>query len=169
MTLMRILGDLANISYKSGARGSIENVASAIASIGQLYRGNNRLTIKSNTSRHSPYAEIGSKSIFDNGFIMSSYASGLTGAEVMQMAVPARESAIVVYRVTPECGAMSRQLCLQLGGVVINDRFQVIGRNGEIMSFLYGTGSDTIYTGRKSNPLGEMESPVDWIQILETL
>ena len=28
------------------------------------------------------------------------------------------------------------------------------------MSFLYGTGSDTIYTGRKSNPLGEMESPV---------
>ena len=96
MTLMRILVIWRNISYKSGARGSIENVASAIASIGQLYRGNNRLTIKSNTSRHSPYAEIGSKSIFDNGFIMSSYASGLTGAEVMQMAVPARESAIVV-------------------------------------------------------------------------
>ena len=161
-------GDLADTSYNSGARGSIENVSSAIASIGQLYGNNNRLSSK---TRLSPYASVGSKHIVDNGFILSSYASGLTPSEVMAQAVPSREAAFTVYRGTPESGAASRQACLHLGGIIVNDRFEVIGRNGEILSFLYGIGADTIYTSKKPSVLDKdgIESPVDWLHTLETL
>jgi DNA-directed RNA polymerase beta' subunit len=160
--------DLADVSYESGARGSIENVASAIATIGQLWEGSNRL---SRNTRLSPYSNVGSKHIVDNGFLLSSYASGLRPKEVMAQAIPSRESAFNIQNGTPTSGAAARQACLHLGGIVIDEHFQVVGRSGEILSYLYGTGSDTIYTAKKPSPLDKdgVECPVDWVHILESL
>jgi hypothetical protein len=76
-----------------------------------------------------------------------------------------------VYRGTPESGSASIQANTHLGGIYINDRFQVVGRNNEILSLMYGIGSDTIYTCKKFNVLDKegIESPVDWIHVLESL
>jgi DNA-directed RNA polymerase beta' subunit len=165
--LSGVPGDLANISYISGAKGNLENVCSAVASIGQQYEGSERLKIKSNTHRISPYSEIGSKSITDNGFILGSYASGLSPKEVMAQAIPSRRNAFIVYRRTPESGTASRQMCLHLGGIYIDERFRVIGRDKEMLSTLYGIGCDTIYTNMKPSALGDIECPVDWLQVLK--
>ena len=144
---IRGVGDTAEISYLSGARGSLQNVASAIASLGQLYVKNARL---SSSTRLTPYSALGSKLIQDNGFILNSYASGLSPRELAQQAIIGRQSAWDMYNGTPEAGAASRQCCLHLDGIVIDDQFALVGREGEILSYLYGSSADTMYTSKKA-------------------
>lgn len=158
------VGNTADISYLSGARGSIDNVVSAIAPLGQLYSKNRRLM---SDVRLTPYSDVGSKRIEDNGFILSSYACGLSPKELSQQAIIGRQSAWDMYNGTPEAGAASRQCCVHLDGIVIDDQFRIVGREGEVLSYLYGTSSDTMYTSPKPCPLGKQQSCIDMVAILQ--
>lgn len=160
------VGNLADISYLSGARGNLENVSSAIASLGQLYSKNQRL---SSSTRLTPYAPVGSKKIEDNGFVLGSYSCGLSPKEMAQQAIIGREAAWNMYKGVPVAGAQSRQATLHLDGMVVDDQLALVGRQGEIISFLFGLGADTTYTGKKPNPLGDQQSPVDFLAILDAL
>ena len=158
------VGNTADISYLSGARGSIGNVATAIAPIGQLYIDDQRLA--SNT-RLTPYSALGSTLIEDNGFIMGSYAGGLSPKECVQGMITGRLSACNVYFNTPIAGEASRQLGTILGGITIRDDFSVRGRSGEILAPLYAFGASTKFTSKKACPLGDQQMCFDMRKVFD--
>jgi DNA-directed RNA polymerase beta' subunit len=160
------VGDLANISFLSEARGSIRNVSSAIAPVGQLYIKNDRLK---STTRLSPYAPLKSNSIFNNGFVNNSYSNGLTPKETVYVSQTGRVAAYNTYSGTPESGSASRQAGLFLADIFVSDKFEVISRSGHILQHLYGIGANVIYTSKKSTPIGMNECPIDMLHILESL
>lgn len=155
--------DLANITYGSGARGSIDHVRTVKSVIGQQFSGRGRLM---QDPRISPYSKPYSKEIKDNGFINNNYSSGLSPSEVVAMSIPARVAAYNVYVGTPDSGAISRQINLHLNGIIIDAFFGVVGRDGMELNSLYGTGADPFYASKKDTPLGKVESCLDMLSIL---
>jgi hypothetical protein len=160
-------GNMADISFLSEARGTIENISSAIASIGQQFNSTDNRRMSSET-RLSPFSPVGSKDITDNGFILNSYTTGLTAKEVVVVACIGRIQAFKVYSGTPIAGDQYARTSRHLGETVTNDKLEVISREGKIVSFLYGTGIDPIYKGRKANPLGKQEFPVSASDLLNS-
>lgn len=157
--------DLAKISYKSGARGNVGNVASAVTYVGQQYAGSTRLG--SDRSRLTMYSEVNSKSIFDNGFVKSSFSKGLTPHEVFMLAWPGRLAAYMTYLGTPESGNASRQITLHLAGIHTNNSMAVEDREGRIIDSLYGYGCDARSVCKRDTPIGQIESPFNLDQIMD--
>lgn len=157
--------DIAKISYMSGARGNKSNIATAVSLVGQMYLGSDRAG--NGVPRLSYYSEPFSKNIFDKGFVRNSYSDGLNPAEVMGIANPARFSAFQTYLGTPESGNASRQIALHEAGIKVDMSLSLVSRDGKILDALYGYGCDSTKVAHRSNPLGDIECPVDVLQLLE--
>lgn len=157
---------IAKISYKSGARGNIPNIVSAVTCVGQQHTGANRLGL--NEPRLTLYSTYGSKSIFDKGFVRNSFSNGLSPHEVCMMASPARISAFTVYLGTPESGNASRQSACGLGGIYVDDSLSLVDRRGHILDPLYGAGSNPTKTRNQETKCGTANSCVNIVEILNS-
>jgi len=157
----------ATIAYMSGARGNVGNIAATVTNVGQMYSGNERYD--STVSRSSYYVPRDSVSIFDRGFVRSSYAQGLTPAEVMVAANAARRQALNVYLGTPISGQTAKQTTLHQADVRVSDALSVVDGNGRILDCIYGYGCDSTMITYRKLPMGEVELPVDPIALLERI
>jgi DNA-directed RNA polymerase beta' subunit len=159
--------DLAKISYGSGARGSIGNVSSVTTFVGQMYTGSERLG--QNVPRLSYYSDPSSISIFDRGFIRNSYTDGLSPKEVVALAGPARKQAFETYLGVPTSGHESRQTVFHEAGVHVTATLSTHDRNDEPLDCLYGYGCDCTMVTYRKGPLGNIESPVDALKLLDLI
>jgi DNA-directed RNA polymerase beta' subunit len=149
----------------SGARGNVGNIAATVVSVGQMYSGNDRYD--PNVSRSSYYAPRDSLSIFDRGFIKSSYAEGLTQAEVMVVANVARRQALNTYLGTPASGNTANQTTRHQADIHLTDTLSVVDSNGSVLDCLYGYGCDSTMITYYKTPMGEIELPMDPLALLE--
>jgi len=155
----------ATIAYMSGARGNVGNIAATVTNVGQMYTGNERYD--TTISRSSYYVPRDSVSIFDRGFVRSSYAKGLTPAEVMVAANAARRQALNVYLGTPVSGNTAKQTTLHQADVHVSDALSVVDGTGHILDCIYGYGCDSTMISYQKTPMGEIELPIDPLALLE--
>jgi len=157
----------ATIAYMSGARGNVGNIAATVTNVGQMYTGNERYD--PTISRSSYYVPRDSTSIFDRGFVRSSYAEGLTPAEVMVAANAARRQALNVYLGTPVSGNTAKQTTLHQADVHISDSLSVVDGVGRILDCIYGYGCDSTMITYRRLPMGDIELPIDPLALLERI
>jgi DNA-directed RNA polymerase beta' subunit len=161
------LTDNATISYRSGARGTVGNIASATSLVGQVYSNNRRYN--PSDSRSSLYSDPDSMSIFDRSFILTSYAQGLSPDGVLQVAGPARIQALNTYLNTPVSGELSKKMELQQDGIHVSNTLSLVGRDGQIVDSLVGYGCNGNHVTYRETPLGMIESPVDALAVLHKI
>lgn len=157
---------LATISYKSNARGDHGNIMSVVSSIGQIY-GEGEMRVGADTTRLSHYDAPGSLSIYANGYIEEDYTGGLSPASAMKVAGPARLMAFRTFLGTPESGNASRQIVLHLSGIIVNASLSVINRTGRTIDCLSAYGNDSTTISSKNGVLGNIESAVDALALLD--
>ena len=157
----------ATIAYMSGARGNVGNIAATVVNVGQMYVGSDRYD--PTVSRSSYYVPRDSFSIFDRGFVRSSYAEGLTQAEVMIAANAARRQALNTYLGTPISGNTAKQTTRHQAGVIISDGLSVIDGSGRMLDCIYGYGCDSTMITYRKLPMGDTELPIDPIALLERI
>lgn len=158
------------ISFKSGARGNISNIMTAVVMVGQQYDGADRLG--SDNERLSPYIAPDEVSIYSRGFIKHSYSDGLNPSELCMIANPSRRSTFAVYSGTPESGNASRQTVRNLGGLHVDGTLALIDRTGRVVDPLYGAGCDSARTRNQDVRGFTVNSPLDIyhsMQILKNL
>lgn len=153
------------ISYMSGARGNVGNIAATVSCVGQIYAGASRYDSKS--ARNSFYVPRNSVSIFDRNFVRNSYVSGLSPSEVMGVANAARGQAFNTYLGVPISGATSKQVVNHQADIHISDSFSVCKRHNVILDCLYGYGCDSTMVSYRKTALGDLESSVDCLALLE--
>jgi DNA-directed RNA polymerase beta' subunit len=157
----------ATISYVSGARGNVGNIAATVAFVGQMFAGNERYDPSS--SRSSYYVPCYSVSMFDRNFIRNSYSSGLTPAEVMVAANTARLLALQTYLGTPISGQTAKHTTRHQADVRVSDTLSVIDGKGKVLDPLYGYGCDSTMVSRQETNMGTIELPIDPLALLQRI
>lgn len=155
----------ATISYMSGARGNVDHIAQTVACVGQVYAGSSRYDPKS--PRSSYYVKRNSTNIFDRGFVRNCYVTGMKPSEVMGVANAARGQALNTFLGVPISGATSTQVTNHQADIHASESLSTCKRGGSTLDCLYGYGCDSTMVTHRKNAMGELESSVDPVALLD--
>lgn len=159
--------DISIVSFKSGARGNVGNIMTAVVMVGQQYDQSDRLG--GNNERLSPYISPDEISLESRGFIKNSYSNGLTASELCVIAGPSRRSTFMVYSGTPESGNASRQTVRNLNGLYVDGTLALVDRNKRIVDPLYGCGCDPARIKNRDVKGFVVNSPLDVLHSMQIL
>jgi DNA-directed RNA polymerase subunit A' len=131
------------IMTKTGARGSMLNIAQMVASVGQQSIRGERIT-RGYRDRALPFFERGDKRAEARGFVYSSYQDGLSPIEFFFHSMGGREGLVDTAVRTQQSGYMQRRLINALEHIRVEYDQTVRDSRGDIIQFRYGEdGVDT--------------------------
>ncbi len=128
---------------KTGARGSMLNIAQMVASVGQQSIRGQRIT-RGYRDRALSFFERGDKRAEARGFVYSSYQDGLSPIEFFFHSMGGREGLVDTAVRTQQSGYMQRRLINALEHIRVEYDQTVRDSRGDIIQFRYGEdGVDT--------------------------
>ncbi|MGA2972575.1 MAG: DNA-directed RNA polymerase subunit A' [Candidatus Bathyarchaeia archaeon] len=131
------------IMTKTGARGSMLNIAQMVATVGQQSIRGQRIT-RGYRDRALPFFERGDVGAEARGFVYASYQEGLTPVEFFFHSMGGREGLVDTAVRTQQSGYMQRRLINALEHIRVEYDGTVRDSRGDIIQFRYGEdGVDT--------------------------
>ncbi len=130
-------GNTALLMSRTGARGSLMNLAHMVACVGQQSVRGERITrgYQNRTLPHFKPRDLGAKA---HGFVYSSYKDKLDPIEFFFHAMGGREGLVDTAVRTSQSGYMQRRLINALQDVRVEYDGTVRGTDGSIIQFKYG-------------------------------
>lgn len=127
----------ALLMAKTGARGSLMNLAHMVACVGQQSVRGERIMrgYQNRTLPHFKPGDLGAKA---HGFVYSSYKDKLNPIEFFFHAMGGREGLVDTAVRTSQSGYMQRRLINALQDVRVEYDYTVRGTDGSIIQFRYG-------------------------------
>ena len=126
------------IMVKSGAKGNKGNVSQITSMLGQQYLRGQRLVPKKAGGRTLSYFEPGDTDLLANGFIASSFLTGMSGPEFFFHMMAGREGLVDTALTTATVGSMNHKLVKALEDLRVAEDGSVRNATGGIISALYG-------------------------------
>ena len=138
----------------SGARGSMDNLAMMVGSIGQPKVRGKRLE-RGYQDRVLPHFPRGVKGAEEKGFVSSSFKRGLEPTEFFMLSVSGRESLVDTAVRTSKSGYMQRRLINAMDDLKVSDDGMNSVRNtaNRIIQFEYGEDGIDPARSRKGSPI----------------
>ncbi|MGA8857151.1 MAG: DNA-directed RNA polymerase subunit A' [Candidatus Bathyarchaeia archaeon] len=131
------------IMTKTGARGSMLNIAQMVATVGQQSIRGQRIR-RGYRDRALPFFERGDVGAEARGFVYASYQEGLTPVEFFFHSMGGREGLVDTAVRTQQSGYMQRRLINALEHIRVEYDGTVRDSRGDIIQFRYGEdGVDT--------------------------
>ena len=131
------------IMTKTGARGSMLNIAQMVASVGQQSIRGQRIT-RGYRDRALSFFERGDRRAEARGFVYASYQDGLSPIEFFFHSMGGREGLVDTAVRTQQSGYMQRRLINALEHIRVEYDQTVRDSRGDIIQFRYGEdGVDT--------------------------
>jgi DNA-directed RNA polymerase II subunit RPB1 len=128
----------------SGSKGKPENLRSSVSAIGQILIGGSRAK-KKLSGRTLPYITRSDENPISNGYIASSYVSGIRPMEFIFNAMDARISLIQIALGTSVSGEQNRNYIKNMESQIVNNLRQVKGTTKIIQPVYAYDGVDTRY------------------------
>ncbi|MCW1300945.1 MAG: DNA-directed RNA polymerase subunit A' [Candidatus Nanoarchaeia archaeon] len=122
---------------RSGARGSLSNLASMAACVGQQNLRGLRIR-RGYKERTLPHFERGDLSAAARGFITHGYKAGLTPIEFFFHSIVGRDSVMDTSLRTPRSGYLQRRLVNALQDLKVSYDLSVRDSENKIVQFIYG-------------------------------
>jgi len=130
-------GNTALLMARTGARGSLMNLAHMVACVGQQSVRGERV-IRGYQGRTLPHFKQGDLGARAHGFVYSSYKDKLNPIEFFFHAMGGREGLVDTAVRTSQSGYMQRRLINALQDVRVEYDGTVRGTDGSILQFKYG-------------------------------
>lgn len=128
-----------NIMARSGAKGSVKNVAQITGILGQQFNMGARMPENlSGGTRSLPYFPENDLNPEARGFIVNSYLSGLSPAEMFFAFTGAREGLVDTALSTADTGDIGHRLQKLLEDIKVEKDGSVKNTSGNIFQFAYG-------------------------------
>jgi len=129
--------------YKSGAKGSINNLRCMMAMYGQELNFGSRPKLQySNNTRFCVLTNFNSTDIIDRGFIVDSFVKGLSAVSFYQHMAAGRNGITTSIVSTPMSGQLSKQLNAMLASTLIGTSGEVVDTSEKIFMYSYSDNFD---------------------------
>ena len=152
-----------NIMAKSGSKGSVNNIAQITGILGQQFISGERMPESiSGGTRSLPYFAPGDMDPVARGFVVNSYLTGLTPAELFFALAGGRVGLTDTAVSTQVTGFLSHKLVKSLEDIKIVTDGSVRNTSGNIYQFAYGEdGFNAGMIERVSTKTGSFTSFID--------